>query len=184
MINNSLQEYIDYFRRIAVKHKRILHDPASELQDQPKGLKRFITFSHDEVITGLRSKIDNGIVLFLSLYDFSGEDNNADYYKSTHQASFILAGVAKSTDFAAQESVYVLTEEIVWNIISLLITESKLENNCFAPFHRLKLSDFRAKPVGPLWDGRYGWYVEFTFRHKRNKEILLTQSELDIIWNP
>lgn len=188
-------QYVNYFRNIAVKHKKINHQIGAETNSYfTKDNRHFAIFEHDEVINGLRSTIADGIVLFLHLYDGKGYENQADDYRVRNTGAFIIAekapihyqtrgNVAYNPGFDLPEVLhsYELCESIMWDIINRMIIDSR--SPCHF-FNYLELSDFTIEPVSNLWDGRYGWYVQFQFTSKRNEYISETLATDPTIWTP
>lgn len=189
-----IHDYVNYFRNIAIKHKQINHAHGAEIGSYTlKENRHFAIFEHDEVVTGLRSQIADGIVLFLHLYDTKGYDNLADDYRATHTGAFIIAEKApiefqtrgaiaySSLDGPEVLQSYETCETIMWQIINRMMMDSR--DPCHL-FHRIQLSDFTIDPVSNLWDGRYGWYVQFTFQTRRNDVINNALATDPPIWTP
>ena len=62
---NNVTGYISYFRGLAVSHKDIRHDPATE---NGNGAKHFCIFGANEIIQGIRTQIATPCMA-MELYD-------------------------------------------------------------------------------------------------------------------
>ncbi len=176
----SASNYIDYFRDIAVRHKEILHDVLSEGQDGIPGECRFSTFSMDDVSRNLRTQTADGIALHLHLYDWQVKDNEAGDVRGQHNGGFLITKKAQPNNNKDEQDVYVATELVVWDIVNKMYNEKNAGAcNCYNFSDIINFNTITVKPVGPLWDNRYGWWVEFTYTKKR---VML--DDLTYIYNP
>lgn len=181
---NTVLTYVSYFRALAQNHYKILHNPAHETFDATvKGQSHFAVFDNDEVVTGLRSRISNGVVLFLEVFTFRGYDNQAGDYRGIYNARFIIAEKVAQGDNAGMINAYNNCEQIVWELINRIIYDSNNAGSaCGKPFKNLTLDQFSVEPVTNLWDGRTGWVVDFTFQQSRNTEMDTALATDEDIW--
>lgn len=169
----SISTYVNYFRLMAASHSSIQHNIAAESPDfADKSQCRFTMFSHDEVVGGLRSRIGDGVNVFLHPYFTKPSSNGAGDYRTRHTAAFIIAQKVNHNDVAALTAALNNTEFIMYTFIMQLVRDAnefgatcRLKN----PFSGCEFNDMKLEPVFNLWDGRAGWYVEFEFVLKQNK---------------
>lgn len=183
-MKNTIYNYVSYFRRLAAEHHAILHDPQQETQAATiRGARRFVLFDTDEVVTGLRTQIGDGIVLFLEAYTFQGHDNDAGDYRSQHQGRFIVAKKYNVKSFYDLVYAYDECEKVTWDFINRLIFDSSVDGTaCGTPFKNLSLANFSCDPVDKLWDNRAGWLVEFRFEQSRIDAINADNATDTNIW--
>ena len=172
-MNNTLKDYTEYFRQLAVSHYLIQHQVAAESADATdKGNCKFAMFDTDEVVTGLRSAIGDGYVLFVEAYTFRGKDNDMGDYRSRHQGSFLLAKKTKKFSIADKVDNMAACEGIVLDIMNKIVYDSTNGGtSCGCPFQHVSLNDFSCEPVMEIWDGRSGWVVNFNFEQDRSDMI-------------
>ena len=181
-MQNSINSYIQYFRTIATKHASIAHDPNMEgPQATEKGKSHFVLFDTDEVVTGLRSLIGPGFILFLEVYNTRVKDNHGGDYRSIQQGRFIIARKVTANDIFDYANALASCEQIAWDIINKMICDSRngQGDTCNCPFSQLYLDSFNMEVVTNLWEGRSGWVVEFAFQWNRINEI-----DPDLLTNP
>lgn len=171
----SINTYVNYFRLMAASHTSIGHELGSEGPDADKSKSRFAIFSHDEVLTGLRSRIGDGVVLFLHPYFIKPKSNGAGDYRGVYSGAFIIAKKANKSDIADWLPALNECEFIAYGIAGQLVNDSnefgatcKMQN----PFSGCLWDDMKFEPVMNLWDGRFGWYVEFEFTLKQAKFLM------------
>jgi hypothetical protein len=91
-MNNPVSYYTLYFGNLAKRHYKLLHNSDNSTSSATaKSESKFVMFDNDEVVTGLRSLIGSGIILFLEIFTFRGSDNMAGDYRAKHQGRFIIA---------------------------------------------------------------------------------------------
>lgn len=164
----SASNYISYFRDVAVRHKDILHDVLSEGQDGIPEACRFSIFSMDEVSRNLRTQIAEGVVLHLHLYDWQVTDNEAGDTRGQYHPGFLITEKAQPNNNLSEQQVYIHTERVVWGIINKMYLEmNNGEKDCAHFADVINFNTITVKPVGPLWDNRYGWWVEFKYSKKK-----------------
>jgi hypothetical protein len=184
MMQNSVNDYTVYFGNLAKRHHLLLHNGnQSGSNATVKAKSKFVLFDNDEVVTGLRSLIGSGIILFLEIFTFRGSDNMAGDYRSKHQGRFIIARKVLPMNNADLISAYAECEAIVWDFINKIIHDSNLSGDaCNTPFKNISLNDFSCEPVSNLWDGRAGWVVDFTYQQNRMDEIDEELANDEAIW--
>lgn len=164
----GIAQYVSYFRNLAEQCHYIHHIPASENPDYPeKEDCKFALYYYHDLVAGLRTAISDGIVLFLHIYDGRGNDNHAGSQSSSHTCNFILAKKAVATDIPEITAALANTEEAMFVLINKIIHDAHQDGPGCGPFKKVTLDKFRWEPVSNLWDGRFGWWVEFSFDVKR-----------------
>lgn len=172
-MTNTVTTYINYFKALAQSHYMLLHDDDNaNATAATKAKSKFVLFDNDEVVTGLRSLIGPGIILFLEIFTFRGRENGEGDYRAIHQGRFIIARKTIAQNNADLVAAYTETETVVWDFINRILYDSKHgAPACGAPFKNITLNDFSVEPVINLWDGRAGWVVDFTYQQPRLEEI-------------
>lgn len=185
-MQRSIASYTAYFRKLATEHYLIRHNPQQEDNNATiKGARKFVLFDTDEVITGLRSMIGAGPILFLEAYTFNGKENGAGDYRSAHQCRFIVAEKCGITDTQKLEAVYLECEGIIWDIANKILFDCNDSTMvCTAPFKEISLNDFAAEPVTNLWTGYSGWIMSFNFQFSRIDEMDPERATDAAIWQP
>jgi hypothetical protein len=164
----GLTQYVNYFRNLATQCHNIHHLPASEDPNYPdKNDCKFALYYYHEVVGGLRSNISDDIVLFLHLYDGQGKDNHAGNQSSSHTCNFIVAKKADINDINEVTQALSLTESTMFLLMNKIIHDANQDGPGCGPLRKVTLDKFRWEPISNLWDGRFGWWVEFSFEVKR-----------------
>lgn len=162
------QRYTEYFEKLATECLAIAHSEEK---------KRFVLIDIDEVINGLRTKIDfNNFCLLLEAYETSLPANTVDNIRQRCSGAFmVLKHVpAKGSD---QERYDVLqeAEEIVFTLLSRLKKEASENLQQKTIPNWIDFNSININKVGPLWDSCYGWRVMFTFQPSANPALKYVQ---------
>lgn len=179
---STFADYIETFRRYAIYHKDIRHNPASEDPDYSVNDDcHFATFSTDEVITKLRTTISDGVTLLVHPYSTQGGQNEpGTTFKSIHEAAFIIVKKADAFNFAEQNTAIDLCETITWDIIRRIHQESNGEGQSCSFMNMINLISFSSDAIYNIFDGRYGWYTKFTFTIRRTHFMDTVYAENDL----
>lgn len=167
----SILTYKSYFRDLAIRNRKLLHLPNSESPEAEAGTCKFTSFSQEDLIaTKLRSSLSTDAVLHLHNYDWTQPNADTTYdVRRFYDAGFIVSQFAPRQDEPAIEAAYANTEQIVEELLDAMSLDYKNDpNHCGLPFGRPDLSKLSVTSVGPLWDGRYGWFVTFPFELKKD----------------
>jgi hypothetical protein len=169
----SIDKYVNYFRYLAASCVHIAHDIASESLDAPdKSRRRFAIFEEDEVVGGLRSSIGDGVVLLLHPYFTKPQSNGAGDYRTNHDAAFIIADKPANDNINTKVASLRKTEEIAYLLLNQIVNDANEGGpTCPAssPFTGIDYNDFKLEPLMNIFEGRVGWYVQFTFQLKQSK---------------
>lgn len=159
--------YSAYFRNLAIKHTLLRHDPLSEQGSAP-GKKHFFRFSTDEIITGLRSKI-NFPALGLELYEKTTGNN----VKGTYDGAFSVLCTADAEDYSAVEEAYDISEKILHDILAKIYQDhyGPITSRCGTPFQFFDFDNLKIMSMGPVFDSQFGWRCEFSFRMYKEYSI-------------
>lgn len=172
----NFSRYVNYFRLLAASHSGIAHDLASELPDADKNTRHFALFTSDEVVSGLRSTIGDGIVLLLHPYFPKPGTNDAGFYYTDITCSFLLVKKVDHKDVQALTTTLNQTEEVLFTLLGQIIHDSKeYGTSCPIPkaFDGVSWNDVdKIEPLMHIFDGRAGWYCEFTYRVKQSKWLM------------
>jgi hypothetical protein len=173
----TVTQYINYFRMLAASHWLIQHDIASESMDAPEKSKcRFAIFEEDEVVAGLRSGIGAGPVLFLHPYFPKPSTNNAGDHRFNCKGAFIIAEKPANKNMSSKITTLGKMEQIATQIIMQLVFDAN-EGGATCPatycLAGLTLNDFEPmEPLLNIFEGRVGYYVQFSFQLKQTKTLL------------
>lgn len=160
-----LQAYIDYFRAFAVAHHAIQHVVAAESDDYATpGDRRFTLFNMDEVARAVRSAMWEGPALHLHVYDIRTGGSSRGDMKYTQVAGFLVTQKAELNSVASQSAAFITCEQIVKDFIGQLQTDSvDRMDDCSFVFKHIYWDQIDINPTGPVFDNRYGWWVQFPF---------------------
>lgn len=168
-----VSDYINYFRQLAVQHKDLLHDPETEEVNYsgPMDKKTFCAFDAEELITGLRTQT-GPVVLCLQMYENNLSNENVYDIRQRPEGAFTVVGNVKENSFKDQERVLELTENICYDLLRRIWQDhySSDVELCERPFKAFRFTK-PITPTGRVFDGKYGWYVEFAFDFKNTINI-------------
>lgn len=167
-----IASYIDYFRQIAVKHAKLLHDPATETGNGPEGAMHFTKVNIDEVLFALNSAAGFPLLL-LELYEVTSEAEIVSDFRSVASGAFMVVDHPADKTFASHEQCYITTETIVYDILQKMWNDNygPGSNACDTPFEDIPFDSIGITPVGPIFAGEYGYRVEFDFRLRQARNI-------------
>lgn len=170
-----LDKYITYFRNIATSHQLILHDQATESKDAAsKGKRGFTVFNADEVLRDLRTAMQSGVCLHLTLPTTAL--NSEAHPTGIKEAGFIVASKAEKNDIQSQTHCYLECERAALGIIARM--QHDAQNDACMPLV-FDLSRLQIMPVGPLWDNRFGWVVTFQMLERDLEEEMINYLNTD-----
>lgn len=151
----TILSYQDYFRKLAIAHKDIQHNPAGE--------KRFARWSTDEIVTGLRTAVSFPALL-LENYEVITKENNKYDIKGTHSGAFTILEHAQPGDYASEAAAFDKSERILYEVLQQIWQDhyGTDKDRCGTPFQHF-FFDLNIISVGPLFNNEFGWRVEFTF---------------------
>ncbi len=156
------EEYIDYFRKLAVSHKDLQHNTATEAGGE--GNKAFARFSADEIVTGQRTMVGER-VLYLELFEttYTGDPYSIQGAKS---GAFAVYQQGAQNDFVKEEECFVNTERIMEDLLNQIWQDhyGKGIKRCKTPFSYFYFDKDSVIPVGPIFNWYFGWRCEFSFK--------------------
>lgn len=177
-MTNNIKDYIQYFRNLAIKSKYIKHIEAAEKDDyQDKEKCRFITFTSEEMVIGLRSSLSQDVSIMLELYNLRGYDNEAGDFRANHNGRFLVCAnkVTTLSDSIAYNPVEILahTEAVTWFLINRILYDAgQTGPACNRPLSGMSLASFyNIEPQWNVFQGKYGWLVEFNYQQRRGEEM-------------
>ena len=175
---NNVSTYIDYFRQLAVMHKDIRHDPASEDGDGEVSAKKFTKFSSDEIIDGLSRSIGFP-ALCIELYESTSESQIVYDVCLKPRGSFMVIDKPADKSFSAEQACYEKTEEIILSLLQRMWQDHYKPgvDRCETPFREIDLAKLNIIPVGPLFSGVFGWRCEFDFEFQKTVDISTAPEE-------
>ncbi|WP_338812737.1 hypothetical protein V9L05_15330 [Bernardetia sp. Wsw4-3y2] len=169
-----VEEYINYFEWIARNLKAISHNPEEKRT-------RFVTGNIDELLGGLRSKLDTKEPCLI-LYNFeAGFEEAPDEAKTLNmQAGFAVIQNVKENDFREQDRKSDALFEICADILSKILYDREMHDTgelCPAFISDFDLNTVKAPYIGRLGDNAYGWFVEFDIKSDANSLLKYNPSK-------
>lgn len=162
-----LNNYIDYFRNLAVTHSAIMHVASAETGDSLPQYQKFATYNATDVIMKrLRTKIGFPALL-AEIYEVNTKSQNAYDVKGDYLGAFMVVDHAIPNNNADELAKLASTEIIVWQIINQMWQDHYGPNKtrCTSPFAGIDLN-LNIVAVGPVFDNEFGWRCEFGFKPK------------------
>ncbi len=157
-METRFSEIIEYFENIARSHVGIKHTDTK---------KHFFRLELDEVLTGLRSKI-NYPALILEGYDFDYTDVQSDNVIKNRSGAFILLDHSKDNhDFDRIHEIWDALEEIGDEIVIKILADKR--NRSEKTIRGFDMNDIQAVLIANDVDQNYG--IRFSFKistHKSN----------------
>lgn len=168
-----IEAYINYFRTLAVKNKKIRHVIAAESDNHlVPGERRFTLFNMEQVAKAVKSSMWQGPALHLHLYDWRTPGASRDDIKREFSCGFLITQKAIANNISSETDAYDVCEQIVIEILSKLRQDSiDLVDDCNFPFRELLWDRLTVNAAGPLFDNRHGWWVELPFLMRAGEPI-------------
>ncbi|MFC4261908.1 hypothetical protein ACFOWM_03395 [Ferruginibacter yonginensis] len=168
----NVNNYTDYFRQMAVKHKDLRHDPASETGDAPIGSKHFGRFGSEEVITGLKSKVD-WPALLVEMYEWKSKSEQAYSVVGDYAGGFSVYATANPENLNEVQEAFTFTESIMQDVLAKIWQDhyGPDKDMCNSPFKLFDFNSLEVMPVGPVFDRQFGWRCTFSFIFNNLKKI-------------
>lgn len=158
-----INDYINYFRSLAISHKDLQHNPLSETGEADAASKHFTRIQVQEVIEGLSTQIGFPC-LCLELYQTDSSEEGLSV-KMQPRGAFMIIDHPASDSFAAEQEVYAKTEKILFEILQKIHEDHKPGSDmCARPFRSFSFNKMEIIPVGPIFTGEHGYRVEFDFQ--------------------
>ncbi len=164
MVTSDVKAYIDYFRQLAVQHINLQHNPASEDGDAAPGACHFSRWTADEVVTGLRSRV-NFPALLLELYELTTKSTIEYDVKNNYSGAFSVVQSALKENYASEVEAFALTEKIVSDLLNKIWADHYAPGveRCETPFMYFNFDNINITPFGPVLENEFGYRVEFNF---------------------
>lgn len=161
----GIANYIEYFRNVAVTHPLIGHNPLSEVANGPAGERGFTLFTAEEVLKQLRFSLNpKKASLHLNIYESSFKIREINSQRDSYfTGAFMITKKMIGREMSEIADIFIETEGIAEDVLSGLIDNSIWGDEC-AVDYVIEAGD--VNPLGPIWDNRYGWLVEFNFFKK------------------
>lgn len=167
-----VNEYINYFRSLAISHKDIQHDPNSDTGDMPTGEKHFTRISVEEVLTGLQDAVHFPL-LSIELYEVRTKAEAIMDIKTLTSGAFMVIDDPVSALFADMQNCYAKSEQIVYDLLKKIWQDhyGPSRDMCTRPFRFFDFDKLAITPVGPVFSGQHGYRVEFNFQLQNTYDI-------------
>jgi hypothetical protein len=161
----NLVDYKAYGLQIATRHKSILHSAQAN---------HFTVFTAEDVLTGLKDLCSP--VLAAELPRTGLLDNGSDNIHTIMKGAYL---VLKKVDQGNSDEIIAAYEEmyvIAMDILTKMLNDRKLANtqNRNSPerlVKHLQLNSIELVDVGPVFDGYYGWRLDFPFQSVQNMQL-------------
>lgn len=172
MQTGNLNDYINYFRSLAVSHNEIAHNPASEIGMAPPSQKKFATWSVDEVIGGLRSEMGFPALL-LQIYETELSANSELNINNSTTGAFTIVMDAINGEIGSEHSAYALCEKIMYELLQQIHQDhySEANRNCSSPFKEFYFDKIDITPTGKIFTSHFGYHCEFSFSFRTKLKI-------------
>lgn len=170
---SHVDTYTNYFKNIAVKHKDLLHNIASEDGDVTPGEKAFTSWSVEESVSGLRTKISNRCLL-LELFEELLTSEQLYEIRGNYSGAFTVIFKSPTKKFSDELDMFSKAYTVIKQILKKIWLDMyKAGNNfCGKPFKEFDFNGLRLQPVSNILDGTYfGYRCEFTFSFSEDDDI-------------
>lgn len=168
----QIETFTDYFRQLAIRHKDIRHDPATEDGGGEIGGRRFSYWSAANVISGMRAQLGFP-ALMLELYETELDASNMANIKQLPKAAITVLAHAEGSGMKPEESAYTVAETIMISIIQQIYQDHHGPDAgpCSKPFARIEFDKAPIMPTGKVLTNEYGWRFEFSFEFARTFDL-------------
>jgi hypothetical protein len=147
--NMQYKDYQDYFEDLATKHKKIQHSNEK---------KRFCDVDPEEIITGLRSKIDfKNFCLVLESFDMETQDRYADNPRGLYSGAFWIIKHCTPGNLAIKKETLNESLDIVYSILSRIKKDKEQLPKIKTIPHFVDVNSFSINKIGPVHDNCYGF---------------------------
>lgn len=144
----STDEIEAYFEQMATKNLAIGHTPE---------LPRFVRFNIEEVLKGLRAKLDlSHFCLLLEAPEGMLADNGADQVWDQQIISYMVLRQVEANDFAEERATVAQARKICLSILSRLLMEGQFGDMDIVN------NPVEYEKVGPVFTNCYGYRYTFT----------------------
>jgi hypothetical protein len=166
MINT--QDYIDYFKNLAILHKKIKHNLGGE--------KRFTAISMEDVINNINHNLvfhpENGAADYalMLLEEISGQFRGRDVRNMNDEpdGAFVILKHCPNEDFDRERAIYNECKGIAVSLLGTMTNDYETNANNIMKYLEPE-KGVRYMKVGPVFEHCFGIRVEFAF----SKSILL-----------
>lgn len=158
-----VDQYIDYFRSLAVRHPSIQHSAANEGLDGNPSLCHFGRFWEPDIYkkTAPEGCVSNDISLMLHLME-GKPDEGPGLYALTGIFSGGLVVSRRVVPGSIQDEQKSFSD--CWQVILDLLKEfSDQSLDGCGGFARFDFNNTHWFQIGPIWDYRFGWWLKFDF---------------------
>jgi hypothetical protein len=167
----TLADYKAYGEQIATRNKAIKHSTSS---------KHFTVFTAEDALTTLKD-IESP-VLAAELPAISLSDGGSDNIHTVMSGAFLIVKKARQGNSAEIIIAYEEMFVIAIQILSKILNDRKMANDFgrMSPeklIKHLQLNNIRIVDVGPVFDGYYGWRIDFPFQSTIN--LVLDENQWD-----
>ncbi len=171
-MQTNLNRYVAYFRRLAMSHSDIRHNPATEELDAAAPDKRFYKWDDMEIVSALRTQITFP-ALIIDLYERNLNAESEFDIRQPATGAFTVLMDARPGNVPEMEAAYARTEKIVNELLQQIWADhyQPVRNQCKAPFKEFYFDKLNITDVGPLFENHYGWRVEFMFLFQKTVNI-------------
>lgn len=170
-----VQDYINYFRSLAIAHKDLQHNPASETGDGPVGSIHFTKTSPEQVLKALPSGIGFP-VMAIELYETEMQSQAVSEIKPITHGGFMVVDTPVSASAADEDACFIKCEKIVYDILKKIYQDvcAPGVDECQAPFKDFDFDKLSITPVSRIFSGRQSGY-RVVFGMELQNELDITE---------
>lgn len=171
-----LQNYVAYFRNLAIHHKDIQHNPDAEKGDAAKDQNRFSRTSASQFLQKLPNSC--GFPHFMiELYDTNTSGSSPFDVKQEKRGAFSIVDNCNVNDFAQQLEAQAKCEAIAYELLQQIWDDhyGPNKNRCTTPFEEFDVNNIEIIFLNGVFSGaEYGVRCEFAFKFYTNQTIAKT----------
>ncbi len=169
---NNLNNYVDYFRQLAVRHSALRHNEAAETGDAPASEMHFTKWNLNELTGALRTKLSFPAVL-LELYETQTAGATIYDVKQRPKGALTVLQKVKEGSIRDEEAAYTLTEKILYDLLKQIWQDhyASSVDRCETPFYQFDYNALHIIPTPKLFQNEMGWRVEFPFEFQHTINI-------------
>jgi hypothetical protein len=169
----TLEEYRTYFKEVAKDNKRLSHQT-------PAGKVAFKEITIQDVMDGISVDLDD-MTLFIEAPNIRAQDGLSDNPRKVYSAAFVVMMPLKDVgDTDKIIEYYDQTEVVTEQILSRILNDAKKARNNKNYIFKINGFDVNSvsyEPVGPIFNGWYGFRTAFTINQTFTKNLILDETK-------
>lgn len=156
------QDYIDYFKALAIAHKKIRHDLDGEKRFTPISIEDLINnINHNLTFRPANGEADYALML---LEEISGQfrGQNVGNMNDEPDGAFVIMKHCPPEDFDRERAIYKECKLIAVSLLGTMTNDYETNANNIMQYLEPN-KGIRYMKVGPAYDNCFGIRVEFSF---------------------